>query len=284
MRKGLWAIATALAGGLAGLAVDAPRAHAETIELRRADGAVMKARLVGEWSEGCPPTLILSHGLGGDERVLAYLDAPAVAAGYRVLVMEHRASGLRALIAMRLRGDMEDALRGADVWQGRARDLDAAISYATQRCRPDPFVLGGHSLGAALTMIEAGAQGRPPFAGARRFDGYIALSPQGVGWAFAEATAWATVTDPVLLVTGTEDAGLDGSWETRLDAWHGLPAGHKRLAVLDGAAHRELGGRGGTPAEADAGRVVGEFLRQLRGDAWAGSALNGVNAMQVSEK
>ncbi len=258
--------------------------NAETVEIRLADGQSYAARLAGDWDGVCAPTLILSHGLGGDERAMEYLDALAVAEGYRVLAMEHRDSGPRALFGIKRRGAIEAQLQDPAIWTGRARDLQAAIDYATKDCRPDPFVLGGHSMGAALTMIEAGAQSGLPFRGKQRFDAYIAVSPQGTGWAFSDTGAWADVTAPVLMLTGTEDDGYDGSWQTRLTAWEGLPPGQKRLAVIEGASHFNLGGRGNASLQNKAGRLAGEYLRHLRQSVWQDSALGRINGVRITEK
>ncbi|MFN4059095.1 MAG: alpha/beta hydrolase [Roseinatronobacter sp.] len=163
---------------------------APSITLPRADGAALTARLSGDWAR-CGPTLILSHGLGGDERALGWLSDAAVQAGYRVFTRAHPESGPRALIRAGLHG-AEAVLTDPALWQARARDLDAALDHARRAgCRPIPLVLGGHSMGAAQVMVEAGAQGRFPYPAANLFDAFIAVSPQGPGiWAFAGRDAW----------------------------------------------------------------------------------------------
>lgn len=248
-------------------------AVAETLNLTRADGASFAVRLAGDWGPGCPPTVILSHGLGGDERALKWADAPVLDAGYRVMAVEHRESG-PGLLRTALRQGGEAVLLDPAVWRARAADLDAAVDFATRDCRPAMLVLGGHSMGAATTMFEAGARGPVRYPGRDRFDAYIAVSPQGVGsWAFASRNAWSRVEAPVLMITGTRDNGLDGSdWQVRLTAFANLPPGQKRLAVIDGASHFNLGGIGNLSAHRTAGAVTGEFLQQLC-SVWAPSAL-----------
>jgi len=247
---------------------------AETVRLSRPDGAAMTARLAGDWSR-CGPTLILSHGLGGDERALGWMDAPARAAGYRVLAMAHRASGPRALFSLRRRG-AETVLDDPAIWAARAADLATALAFARRGgCRPDPLVLGGHSMGAAQTMMEAGARGTPPYRGRQRFDAYIAVSPQGPdSWAFARPDAWARVAAPVLMLTGTRDRGFGGMTpQSRIAAFDRLPPGRKRLGVARGIGHIALS-RGGDAAQTRALRAItGEFLWQLR-HGWAPSALD----------
>lgn len=264
------------------LSLSATLALAETATLRRADGAGVTVRLSGDWSGGCPPTVILSHGLGGDEQALGWMDGAAAAAGYRVLVMAHAESGPPLL--RRAFREGAGVLRDPGPWQARAADLDAAIAFATRDCRPRVLVLGGHSMGAGQTMFEAGARGRPPYPGTDRFDAYIAVSPQGLGWAFASRNAWRGVSKPVLMLTGTRDDGFAGeTWEDRLVAFRGLPPGQKRLAVIAGATHFHLGGRGNRAAQAQMAAVAAEFLRHLEG-GWAPSTLGDSRGIRITEK
>lgn len=264
-----------LAALVLGLALPAPApAQAGTVRLARPDGQVIKARLAGDWSR-CGPTVILSHGLGGDERALGWMDAPAVAAGYRVLVMEHPASGPRALFSARRRG-AETVLSDPEIWAGRAADLETALAFARRgACRPAPLVMGGHSMGAAFTMMEAGARGRVPYRGGQRFDAYIAVSPQGPGsWAFAGQGAWADVAAPVLMLTGSEDDGFGGiTPQSRAQAFALLPPGRKRLGIVTGADHLELGGRRASAEARVAAMIAGEFLHHLR-TGWTASTLD----------
>ncbi|MFN4059094.1 MAG: hypothetical protein ACK4HW_13135 [Roseinatronobacter sp.] len=73
------------------------------------------------------------------------------------------------------------------------------------------------------------------------------------------------MTALVLLLTATEDTGLDGMTPTDpaqvLDL---IPAGRKRLAMIAGADHMELGGRRASSEAQVAGRIAAEFLTQLR--------------------
>jgi pimeloyl-ACP methyl ester carboxylesterase len=114
-------------------------------------------------------------------------------------------------------------------------------------------------MGAATTMLEAGAVARFGRFGRDRFDAYVALSPQGVGVFWTE-TSWQAVRKPVLMITGTLDRGPDGDYTTRLEAFRRLPAGPAhRLAVFEGVNHLQLSGRsttlGGQLAE-----LIDDFL------------------------
>jgi len=231
--------------------------------LPRRDGASVPVRLYGDWSEAaCPSTVLVSHGLGGSEDRLRYLGEGLAASGYRIAVMGHQESGRRALVEVMATRDREPLIADPRKFEGRAQDLDAVLAAATRNCRPPLLVLAGHSMGAATVLFEAGAVGKVARPGADRFDAYVAISPQGVGWMF-EPGAWTKVARPVLMVTGTRDSGYDGDYETRLAAFEGLPPGDKRLAVISEATHLNLGGNGGRAIQSAVLEIVEEFLGQV---------------------
>lgn len=272
---------TALVCVLAACATTQARPPGDVV---RANGDALPRKLYGDWSRAsCRNTLILSHGLGGSEEGLDYAAEAAVGAGYRVLVMGHKETGPRALFRVSRASDRTAEIRSDDFWIGRERDLEAALDFATADCRPSRLVLGGHSMGAALAMIEAGAESPVSFDGADRFDAYIAISPQGIGWAFETARAWAGVDKPVLMVTGTEDDGFDGTWRDRIVAFENLPAGNKRLVIIDGASHFNLGGRRNEGAQSRAADAITAFLEQMQ-TGWTASALSMTPGVEIREK
>jgi hypothetical protein len=125
--------------------------------------------------------------------------------------------------------------------------------------------MGCHSMAAAQTMMEAGANGRVPYQqGSQRFDAYIAVSPQ---WpdsrAFDELNAWSGAAAPVLVLTRTEDSGFDGTTpQSRILVFALLPPGQKRLGVVVWADHIELGRRRSSSEGEVAAAIAGEFLVQ----------------------
>jgi dienelactone hydrolase len=263
------------------VAVDAALAADSLINIPRQDGSPVPARLYGDWNDGgCPPTVLVSHGLGGSEDGLRYLGEGLAVSGYRVAVMGHRESGRRALIEVMAAREKEPLIADPRKFEGRFMDLDAALSYAVRDCRPALLVLAGHSMGAATVMVEAGATGKVATGAADRFDAYVAISPQGVGWMFDHG-AWRNISKPVLMVTGTRDSGYDGDYETRLAAFDGLLPGRKRLAVIPDATHLNLGGVGNKPGQAAVLLVVKEFLLQAATGALAPS---GVTEARIVDK
>jgi hypothetical protein len=84
------------------------------------------------------------------------------------------------------------------------------------------------------------------------------MSPQGCG-GFQQPGAWAAITRPVLLLTGTEDeqplGGSDHGLAWRMQAWDGIPEGVKSMLVLDGATHMAFAG-GGMGEKPDAAKMA----------------------------
>jgi alpha-beta hydrolase superfamily lysophospholipase len=236
----------------------------------RSDGAATPFTAYGPAS--CTRTMIVSHGLGGTAGGNAGFASAMASRGWRVYVMGHAESGPSLIRQAIASGQVRERLTGfaSDPARHRARmaDLAAVLQIATAGCRPPRLVLAGHSMGATTTMLEAGAVSRAGRFGADRFDAYVALSPQGIGYMW-DAGAWQGVRKPVLMITGTADRSPDGGYESRLTAFEGLPPGRKRLAILPGANHFALAGNdsriGGAMAEIAADFLDGRPPRPARG-------------------
>lgn len=225
----------------------------ERVELVRADGHTI-ANSDYRPSQNCLGIAIISHGAGGTENGYSYLAKALQMRQWLAIVPGHQESGLSALKEhMRskgLRSGLASLITDRQAYLGRFMDLQAALSYAQQICAHKPQVLIGHSMGAATTMLAAGAHNRlqldtPSF----NFDAYIALSPQGVGSIFPEK-AWRDIQRKVLVMTGTRDTELGGaSWQTRLDSYADMPPGCKWRAVVDAATHMSFAGNNNSAQE-----------------------------------
>ncbi|GEM_PF-2435117 len=249
------------------------RAEAEDVVFApRSDGAQVPLMLYGDWSTAsCPPTIIVSHGLGGRENGLAYIGTYFSGRGYRVAVMGHKESGLPTLMrVMRTKGkDRSSVLGDPALYKARDLDVQAALAYVSRACRPSFLALAGHSMGAATVLIEAGAKTKVGVRGQNQFDAYVALSWQGVNAVFGEG-AWSGIHRPVLLVTGTEDNGASGDYRSRLVAFDSLPSGKKRMAIIPNASHFDIGGR--DPAvHAVIVALMDEFFTMIRAGQWRAS-------------
>lgn len=234
----------------------------------RADGATVRARVYRP-TDLCRGIAVLTHGAGGSEDGLAYLGAAMARDGYLSVVVGHQESGRQALRrevgARGLRAGLVEMVSDTAAYTGRLMDVAAARTWAVPQCAGAAAVLLGHSMGAATVMIEAGARNGMGVRGADAFDAYVALSPQGTGTLFPRG-AWSGIHKPVLNITGTRDAPLNGgSYRTRTEAYAGMSAGCKWLAVVDGATHMDFGGRGGAPLVEDLTvRTVHAFLTGAR--------------------
>lgn len=235
----------------------------------RADGARIDAKVLD--ARGCAPLAIISHGLGGSLSGNAQLASALNRAGFRVVVPSHAESGpellRQAVLSGRPRIGIATAATDPAAFRARMADLDAILTVENRRCAVPFRVLAGHSMGASTTLIEAGAISSARITGQDRFDAYIALSPQGEGDQFFQKGAFSRIRKPMLMITGTEDRGIYGGYETRLTAFEGLSPGRKRLAVIDGASHRDLGGNSRNVA-AMVGVISVEFLGQIRPGPW----------------
>ncbi len=255
-----------MASMLVGIA--SPVRGQEVLTLARADGQVLRLKPYAP-AGTCRGIAILSHGAGGSEDGLAYLAEAMARNGYLAAVIGHQESGRRALrrriIGSGIRGGLTGLVGDTTAYAGRLMDVAAARQWASARCPGKESVLLGHSMGAATVMIEAGARNSFGVRGVNGFDAYVALSPQGAGLIFP-ANAWSELRKPVLTITGTRDTELGGSsWETRKEPFANMPPGCKWLAVIAGATHMDLGGRGTSRrAQELAARMVHTFLDGAR--------------------
>ena len=235
------------------LATSATAPAQETHHIQRTDG-VTTAK-VYQPAGICRGIAVLSHGAGGSEHGLAYLAAHLRDGGYLAIVPGHALSGRSALRAHMLQGRLKGSVKGAlsglvtdaNAYRDRFADIHAARDWAKARCDSAFSVLIGHSMGAATTMLLAGADNRLGLHTRIAFDAYVALSPQGVGRIFP-TNAWRGIQAPVYSLTGTEDDEIDADWTSRLQPYRNMAPGCKWQGIVEGGSHRDLGG-GGTAAE-----------------------------------
>lgn len=219
------------------------------IDVSRADGAKVPLRVYDpQNSVGCAPLALISPGAGGSEDGYSYLAKALQQDGWRSIVMGHKESGSAALRSdMRQSGGIKKGLNqlvnDPAAYNARLMDIAAALEWVGSKCKPSFVALLGHSMGARTVMVEAGSKNTLGAKGMDRFDAYVALSPDGPGPMFP-ADSWAGIHKPMLLLTGTRDASLDGDWKTRTIPFDDLPPGCKWLGVIDGATHLNFAGVG----------------------------------------
>jgi pimeloyl-ACP methyl ester carboxylesterase len=258
---------------------------AETSQrLPRADGGSTPVRDYSPSGNApCAPTMVISHGFGGDESAFASLAMSMSASGWRVIAMSHLESGRkpfrRALLGGGGLAAIDTAARRRPLHAARFLDLDAAYAAAMAKCRPPVLILAGHSMGAQTTIMEAGGVPLIGKMGNDRFDAYIALSPQGIGTTFATG-AWSGIRKPVLMITGTRDKTADHDYTSRLAAFDGLPGGRKRLAVIPRAGHLAIGQIGSPKVRNKVTALVLEFAEQIATKNWRASTIEGVEIFE----
>jgi predicted dienelactone hydrolase len=220
----------------------------ETLNITRADNKSVSI-VVYSPADTCKGIVIISHGAGASEIVYPYLGKAMAAQAYLTVVPGHQESGLQGLnkkviAAGGPREGLKALIIDSEAYKGRFMDIAAARQWAQERCGAKESILIGHSMGAATTMIEAGAKNKVGVTGSNAFDIYIALSPQGPGTIFTE-NAWHEISKPVLLLTGTKDKELDApDWQNRTEPFNDMSPGCKWLGIIDGATHFNFAGIG----------------------------------------
>ncbi|APD11401.1 hypothetical protein UC34_20470 [Pandoraea vervacti] len=235
----------------------------------RSDGAYVTLHVFRP-PAACNGVAVLSPGAGDDRDALSWLGRALSKSGWLTVTMAHKEGGRESLRERVRTGGLRDGLLALttdpETYDDRLEDAGAALHWARGQCRAGPAVLAGHSMGAVTVMIEAGARNKLGLEGDDRFDGYIALSPQGKGSIFPSG-AWHDIHKPALLVTGTRDDPLDGKWQTRTEPFADMPPGCHWLAVVDGATHFNFAGFGYGHGEIEAKvlPLIQRFLDNVRG-------------------
>ncbi len=211
------------------------------------------------------PVVLFSHGLGGSRDAAQYLGRHWAGRGYAVVMMQHAGSDVNVMDNVPPRqkvAKLQTAMTGVNS-QARVRDVSATLDYLQQLTQDDGKYAGrfdldrvgmsGHSFGAVTTQAVSGQNyGRLGQANTDpRIKAAVAFSPSlpsRAGNAPSRAgsrDAFAKVTVPWLLMTGTEDNVPFSDVlkaDQRREVFKGLPeAGHFYELVLDGAEHAAFG-------------------------------------------
>lgn len=212
-------------------------------------------------AKGKFPVIIFSHGAGGSMKGYQYLGKYWASHGYISIHPTHYGSDTSILKMGDRKHNLKALKKCANdpkIWKSRPKDISFIIDSfdRIQRERPelkdkmDPSNIGvaGHSYGAYTAMAVAGMRIDMP--GARdvsfkddRARAFIALSPQGTGQMGIHDSSWIKITDPVMIISGSQDRGMAGqspSW--RLEAYKNLPIGNKFCVFIEGADHMSFAG------------------------------------------
>ena len=199
------------------------------------------------------PVVIFSHGLGGSRKGSAFLGKHWAACGYVAVFIQHPGSDqsvmeglppLKRYAALKKAASLKSTL-------DRVRDVPALIDQLGRwNKEPDHSLMGrvdlkrigmsGHSFGAITTQYVSGQSvslRRQDFV-EKRIRAALPMSPSGPRRGEVEK-AFAKVSIPWLLMTGTEDDSPIGDFEPedRLKVFPALPPEGKYELVLWRAEH-----------------------------------------------
>ena len=227
--------------------------------------------------QGPFPVIIFSHGAGGSKEIYSYLGEFWASHGYVSIHPTHQGTDTTVLrtegLAALSRNSNEPIQR-----QRRSQDISFIInSFGTLesqapelRGKIDQSRIGvaGHSLGAYTTMAVAGARLSPPWGQGENFRdsrvrAFIAISPQGTGFAGLDRNSWQDITTPMMIVTGSLDTAREtgirreqpATW--RQEPFQYIRPGDKYLVFVEGATHTAFGtgnSRGNRSGENGIGR------------------------------
>ncbi|NBO18220.1 MAG: hypothetical protein EBV03_03155 [Proteobacteria bacterium] len=249
----------------------------QPLQLKNGDGPTVPAMAYGNWSgTSCPSTVVVSPGLASNERNMTALATRLEKEGYRVLVLGHGEKANPADVKLLVNTKMADDRVRNNFFKNRLAHIGAALAHARASCSPPFTALLGFSLGATAALVEAGAKANLAAQGQNRFDAYIAASPQGQGHLFGK-DAWNSISKPTLVITGTRDNNQSISYKDRAAVFSGLPAGHNRLAIISGARHADVGGKGKPAVQNVLGNIVADFLAMAHTGKWLPVTYEGVD-------
>lgn len=222
----------------------------------------IKLHLPKNTPTGPLPIVIVSHGGGGSWDANFSQARHLASHGYAVVCLEHVGSNTERLRrGFRFMRNLLEMTRDADEVFARPRDVSFAIDVISKWNSSEQKFSGrfdlnrigvlGHSFGAYTALAVCGA--RPalnwlkprvePGAGLgldlsdSRVKACVALSPQGPGEPFFLEESYASVSRPVLGISGSKDEQQNSTPENRRRFFELLPPGDKYFVWLENADH-----------------------------------------------
>lgn len=207
---------------------------------------------------GLFPVIIFSHGAGGSNIAFASLSTFLASCGYTCIHPTHYGHDVNILRESGMQ-EVKKYVYDPKVWQVRPLDIAFIIDSLAQLQQQIPALKGkidssrlgisGHSFGAYVTMLLAGATVDTPWQqnvsyGEVRATAFLAISPQGTGQFGLNSHSWQGINSPVLTISGSKDWGWEKqppAW--RLEAFCHLPPQDKYHLLIAGANHFSYGDR-----------------------------------------
>lgn len=239
------------------------------VTLTMSDARTVPVTVFAPAQPGRYPLIAFSHG------------ALAAPDRYRKLLRPLAAAGFVIVAPMHLESEelVKPAVPSPDeVWRTRAADLEMALAppqAITKGLRARSLKLDlrhvivmGHSFGALLAQIAAGARAHDPGGNltrlaAPRLAAVVAWSPPGPMPKVIDADGWSSLNVPSMLLTGTADqlAVMTQPWEWHMASFDGAPSGTKRAWIGQGVDHYFNGSFG--REKPVAAERAGQFQRAL---------------------
>lgn len=188
------------------------------------------------------PLVVFSHGAFASPNRYHALLKPIAASGYVVVAPMHI--------------DSEDWNRSetpsrSQVWMSRGEDLLLAltrnsglnelVAKKNVKIDYDNIAAIGHSYGAVIAQVSAGAQAIPPTPLDRNefVKAVIAFSPPGITPGLIDKDGWSRLSGPSLTITGTADIlpGFIDDWKLHKHSYDYAPVGRRWLWVGEGVDH-----------------------------------------------
>jgi predicted dienelactone hydrolase len=225
------------------------------------------------------PVLVVSHGLGGSKESGNWVGQFLATHGYILVFMTHYGSDTSLLdLSMGLPENikrLQQAIVKPENIINRPMDVTKVIDSLDQIQKNTPALTGrmdltnisltGHSFGAFTTLAVDGAYSEQfrkiigkDFSD-RRPKAFLAMSPQSVRPDVDPKPAFAEITRPTMIMTGSEDVDpimAARTAESRMDPFKYMPAGDKYALWIEGAHHFTFG-------DGRAGQKIDPFMRQM---------------------
>jgi predicted dienelactone hydrolase len=207
---------------------------------------------------GLFPVIIFSHGAGGSKEAFTSLSTFLASCGYICIHPTHYGNNVNILRESGIQ-EVKKYVYDPQVWQVRPLDIAFIIDSFDQLHQQIPVLKGqmdssrlgisGHSFGAYVTMLLAGATVDTPWQqnvsySEARATAFLAISPQGTGQFGLNPRSWQGIKSPVLTISGSKDRGWEKqppAW--RLEAFRYLPRDDKYHLLIAGANHFSYGDR-----------------------------------------
>lgn len=162
----------------------------------------------------------------------------------------------------------------------RIVDLAVVRGYAQARHPGKPMIAGGHSFGSFNSLMAAGAVSVAGPLGDPAVKAVIAISTPGVVPGLVTPSTYATVSKPVLIVTGDADLvpGFVTDPSDHRAAFDTSSAGDKMLMTFAGGDHSFVGNADAADFELMAATTVDFMRAHALGDAAAQVRLDALTA------